>query len=218
MNSSEKHEHQILGVLSAKRAEAFLRDCANLGTNHVPHTKGDRDIAAATFRLLNKRYPDIVPRPGPLSQQWAMVASFSYLSFLVRKGWDAPTLREREWYVRDAESLAQYMHSEKPEGWTTDYAPWIVYRFSDPPARATALEAVFYYLRRRIVDARHCGNPDCLAPYFFATKKGQKYCSEECAAPAQRASKLKWWNENRAKSSTKDSSRHETELKPPKKG
>jgi hypothetical protein len=90
------------------------------------------------------------------------------------------------------------MHSEKPESWTTDYAPWIVYRFSDPPARATTFEAVFYYLRRHIDHARHCGNPDCPAPYFFATKKGQKYCSEECAGPAQRAAKLKWWNENRA--------------------
>src|SRR5271157_3906689 len=214
MKSSGKRGHQILGVLPEERARAFLLDCANLGANHVLHTKGDRDIAAAMYRQLTRRFPDIVTR----GEHPSMVASFSYLSFLLRKGWDAPTLREREWYFGDAESLAQYMHSEKPEGWTTDYAPWIVYRFSDPPARATALEAVFYYLRRRIVDARHCGNPDCLAPYFFATKKGQKYCSEECAAPAQRASKLKWWNENRAKSSTKDSSRHETELKPPKKG
>jgi len=198
LKSSSTSGRQILGVLSGKRAEAFLLDCANLGSNHVLHTRGDRDFAAATFRQLHKRYPDIVPRRDQLSKQWEMVASFSYLSFLVRKGWDAPTLREREWYFGDAESLARYMHSEKPEGWTTDYAPWVVYRFSDPPARATALEAVFYYLRRRIDHVRHCGNPNCPAPYFFATKKGQKYCSEECAAPAQRASKLKWWNENRA--------------------
>jgi hypothetical protein len=198
MKSSKKRGHQILGVLAAKRAEGFLLDCANLGANHVPHVKGDSNIASSTLRQLNKRYPDIMPHMDSPLRQRAMGATFSYLSFLLRKGWDAPTLREREWYFGDAESLARYTASEQPEGWTTDYAPWITYRFSDPPARATTLEAVFYYLRRRIDDARHCGNPDCPAPYFFATKKGQKYCTPECAEPSRRASKLRWWNENRA--------------------
>ncbi len=198
MKSSEKHGHQILGILPERRAEEFLVDCANLGANHVLHSKGDRDIAAATFRQLKKRYPDIMPHMDSPSRLPALVASFSYLSFLLRKGWDAPTLREREWYFGDAESLARYMHSEQPEGWTTDYAPWITYRFSDPPTRATSFEAVFYHLRRHIDNAQHCAGPECAAPYFFATKKSQKYCSSECADPARRASKLRWWNENRA--------------------
>lgn len=41
-----------------------------------------------------------------------------------------------------------------------------------------------------------CHNPDCLAPYFLAKRKGQKYCERgDCTAYAQRQYALKWWNE-----------------------
>ena len=41
-----------------------------------------------------------------------------------------------------------------------------------------------------------CRSRDCPAPYFISGRKDQKYCSPECAAPAKRAAKLKWWHEN----------------------
>jgi hypothetical protein len=41
--------------------------------------------------------------------------------------------------------------------------------------------------------ARYCANPECPAPYFFVKRKNQRYCSEICAAPAQRELKRKWW-------------------------
>jgi len=44
-----------------------------------------------------------------------------------------------------------------------------------------------------------CRNLECPAPYFIASRKDQRYCSQECAWPAKRAAKLKWWHENRAK-------------------
>jgi hypothetical protein len=37
----------------------------------------------------------------------------------------------------------------------------------------------------------------CKAPYFIAADLREKYCSEACASAANRAAKLKWWNENR---------------------
>lgn len=52
---------------------------------------------------------------------------------------------------------------------------------------------------------RYCQNPDCPAPYFIASRKDQLYCGDDCAAPAKRAAKLKWWNENRGtKAKAKD--------------
>jgi hypothetical protein len=36
-------------------------------------------------------------------------------------------------------------------------------------------------------------------PLFHRKKRWQKYCSPECAGPATRESKRKWWNENRAR-------------------
>ena len=43
---------------------------------------------------------------------------------------------------------------------------------------------------------RYCGNPECPAPYFFAARRSQKYCSTDCSEPAQRASARKWWRKH----------------------
>ena len=47
---------------------------------------------------------------------------------------------------------------------------------------------------------RYCLNPECKAPCFFVTKKGQEYCSDACAQLGKRRAKRRWWNENRGKS------------------
>jgi hypothetical protein len=36
-------------------------------------------------------------------------------------------------------------------------------------------------------------------PYFIRYRPEQKYCCEQCAAPAKREAKRQWWNRNRAK-------------------
>jgi hypothetical protein len=64
----------------------------------------------------------------------------------------------------------------------------------------TPFEAAMFHLQTQLTDKlRRCPNPTCPAPYFFATKKGQKFCSTVCAEPAQREAKRKWWNEHRGK-------------------
>jgi len=45
-----------------------------------------------------------------------------------------------------------------------------------------------------------CRNPKCRAPYFFLPRRDQLYCSSDCARPAKRASKLRWWRERWGKS------------------
>src|SRR5262249_19174616 len=70
----------------------------------------------------------------------------------------------------------------------------------EPPAVVTPVEAMIFHLRQNQKRALCCRNPECPAPYFFASKKGQEYCSTECAKPAQRLAKRRWWAKNRAKS------------------
>jgi hypothetical protein len=41
--------------------------------------------------------------------------------------------------------------------------------------------------------AHICQNPNCFNKYFFAKRGDQKYCTPECAKPAQRGYKRKWW-------------------------
>jgi hypothetical protein len=44
-----------------------------------------------------------------------------------------------------------------------------------------------------------CSNKHCAVPYFISKRKDQKYCSDDCAAPAKREAKRRWWTINRAK-------------------
>src|SRR5215510_14803451 len=66
-----------------------------------------------------------------------------------------------------------------------------------PPAIITPGEAAIFHLRHNRDRALHCPNPACPAPYFFRIKKGQKFCSRECAKPSQCESKRLWWASNR---------------------
>lgn len=72
------------------------------------------------------------------------------------------------------------------------YGYWV-----DPPPALTAFERTMFHFQRIAHRARKCENPECMAPYFFMKRKGQKYCTEECALPAQRKAKSEWWARNR---------------------
>jgi len=64
--------------------------------------------------------------------------------------------------------------------------------------RAMLIQGVLEYWK----NFKFCANADCAAPYFIAKRKDQTVCDAEiCKAEKQRAHALKWWNENRAKTS-----------------
>jgi hypothetical protein len=171
--SSRKKGDQnlVLGVMPAEKAEKILLDWAN-----VEHA--GKDIEAA-YQRLRDRYAEVIP----VQRQAGTLPWERLFATLLQKAWDARTLRKREWYLHDAESYYHQMAG----------------RVGDPPTHATHLEAVLYHFRRIADRALHCPNPDCVAPYFFSSKKGQKYCSDVCALPAQREAKRRWWRENKAK-------------------
>ena len=67
----------------------------------------------------------------------------------------------------------------------------------------TKFEETFFHLQKNLYRALICRNSECSAPCFFRKKKGQEYCSTDCAEWAKRASKRTWWQENRGKDSKK---------------
>jgi hypothetical protein len=67
----------------------------------------------------------------------------------------------------------------------------------DDVPRICPFEAAVYWLQVNQKLMVYCEGPTCAAPYFFREEKGQKYCSPECADPARREAKLRWWNENK---------------------
>lgn len=62
--------------------------------------------------------------------------------------------------------------------------------------RICPFEAAVYWLQVNQKLMVYCEGPVCPAPYFFRLQKGQKYCSPECADPARKAAKLRWWNDS----------------------
>ena len=79
--------------------------------------------------------------------------------------------------------------------------PWVYVIEPLPPL--TVFERVMVHFQRIADRARQCGNEECPAPFFFVKKKGQEYCSPECALPAQQKSKREWWIRNRKQQAKK---------------
>jgi hypothetical protein len=74
----------------------------------------------------------------------------------------------------------------------------LVILFGDIQADPYVLPALLAYsahlCRKRM---QVCLNGDCPAPYFVASRRDQRYCSHECAAPAMRAAKRRSWHRHK---------------------
>jgi hypothetical protein len=64
-----------------------------------------------------------------------------------------------------------------------------------PPRGADGFLMALVYAFKHVHLLRYCANPDCKEPYFVGKRASQIFCSEPCAAPAQKEAKLKWWND-----------------------
>jgi hypothetical protein len=116
--------------------------------------------------------------------------------------WAEHDARQRDWYyyrLRDAHRL-MIRHLE---GWD-EAAIWgdgdtikrlLDYSLQEVPA-LSPFEATLYWAQTNQRLMLYCASPTCAAPYFFRSEKGQKFCSPECADPARREAKLRWWNKS----------------------
>jgi hypothetical protein len=64
------------------------------------------------------------------------------------------------------------------------------------PPPPNAFHQAVMYLFKWAAKTRLCRNPNCSSPFFLARRKTEKYCNEDCALPAQRASKRDWWRKH----------------------
>jgi len=195
MNSCNSRQTHTLAVTSAK-AEEFVRHVANLP-----------DELRTLSRL--KRFVDLLPNPHDLYLNFfelestgsevtscrklerAEVESRFCVDWLLpfrdqlRAIWLTPDWRQREWRVfklREAAASPPVAASSALIWWQT-------------PPEMKPVDLVLLHLLKAAERARYCANPDCPAPYFFATRRSQKYCSNNCASPAQSEFKRRWWAE-----------------------
>jgi len=116
------------------------------------------------------------------------------LRIMLRGLWSEPDYRQREWRVfvirHHLYSMAQDAFSEK--GTLAIFHPEKLIRIPPP----MPFEQALLHFVKNADRARYCANSECPAPYFFVKRKNQRYCSEICAAPAQRELKRQWWSEH----------------------
>lgn len=187
-------------AVTASSARSFLLELANLR---------DEPEAGRRFRL---KFVGLWPLPGPslhgrlisenisrapgsrpvdeqidemLDKMWILP-----LRAALRIVWTAPDLRTKQWGIfRILDDVVVKENQSLPYSWPSWDLPGRVTCVPTP----TPFELALRYLLRR---TGLCANPGCAAPYFFPTRRGQKYCSDSCAVPAQQEFKRKWWAEH----------------------
>jgi hypothetical protein len=186
-------DHFLARKLTPHRMDSLLTDWVNVRTEkpdkaYNPAMKALIDRSDDEIKRLVTKYSDFFASRPPSQSLWEWV--FRVQVFL-RLAWDAPDLRQRDWFIHEArreyysQAILKPIHLDATGGLIT----------SPPPL--TPFERVMDRFSRIADRARHCANPECPSRYFFAVKRGQKYCTETCAAPARREQNRRWWRENR---------------------
>lgn len=191
-----KKQSQTLAKYPPQQLERFLVELANLREDHGAIKRLRERFAAFIPRLdpswvakFAEQDPE-VPKPQEVEYVWPLM-----LKHMICNLWTEPDFRQMEWgafalrYV-----LYRYEHDA-----LADENPFTIL---EDPAKAfrvpppAPFERALTHLVKSADVARYCANPECPAPYFFAKRRNQRYCSEICAAPAQRELKRKWWAEH----------------------
>jgi len=193
-NSSAKTKSRTLA--GSSRAHNFLEALANLRDEPAAIQRFERQwrylfepevpIAAVFQWAIQAEEEDVVHlSPGEkLRKYWLLP-----LRAFVRHLWAGDTRTKQIGIAKILERFFGIGFRDPAVGpWTAD-SHW--FQASAPPPESSCERIVRHLGDRTSV----CANADCPAPYFFAIRRGQKYCSEVCAGPAQREFKRSWWRD-----------------------
>lgn len=110
---------------------------------------------------------------------------------------DAVSTGQKQQYV-DAWLYAALGRPDKPGIWAPLKVGHLILNPLSFPAQFVA--AILENSQRFAV----CENPECVAPFFLAKRRTQKFCERgECTRYAQNQYALRWWKENKGKRKTK---------------
>jgi hypothetical protein len=201
-NSSKFSTPRLLATVSASQAKQFLLELANLREDvasgkrfFVSHGR----LCPMLGRYMQSLIAEDLDRGKDAKPEDEQIDEMLHEHWLlplrdgVRSIWSAPDLRTKQWGVLRILNETSFAEDESASFlWPYWNNPGKVASLPPP----TAFELVLRYLIRSNVHAYLCANRDCSTPYFIASRRGQKYCSDACALPAQREFKRRWWNEN----------------------
>ena len=194
-------------VVEAPTPDGYLDALVTAG--RLPRNEYYDFVLELEERLRPQNYRDILIEVANLHDEGCeRFRHRGWFSVLYRRVPDSELLRLRDelrrvWHPETPQEDKQRILNEwmmKPPGWyqtSRGYSPILVswHRqrvFPDPlnPRAAIALA-----LLEHASHLAHCRNPECVAPYFLARRKNQKYCElGACTEYAQRQYALTWWN------------------------
>jgi hypothetical protein len=175
-----------LARISRRKARQFLQELANL-----------RDAADATGRFEHN-FKEFLNRDDGQGYTLAQIETGGCEESLER----TITLDDRYGPLSD-------LREELRTIWTTPdlkVREWRIFLFGADPTVSVSLAAAIgppvptpfqqalVHLFKCAATMTCCSNKECPAPYFFARRKSQKFCSDICALPAQREQKRRWWS------------------------
>lgn len=209
MNTSRKRSDHFLVKtgMSARQIEGLLVEWANAATSfeHFQQSASAGTKALKRFMAKYQVFFDSIPTAvRSETAEWTLTDA---IQKFLRLAWDAPDLRSRLWFIFEARRAYHQITAVIPVEYALSQATgdeWkrLAGEFTAINRAVPAMspfEQVAFHFHLIAEKACHCANPECPAPYFFAAKKGQKYCTSKCSAPSQRDQKRRWWRENRAK-------------------
>ncbi len=184
MNSSSEKQGRTLANIPGDQLKDFLYELVNL-----------MDGSEAVERF-ETRYAQFLPWANSEGQTVVIdsidFGDASSGSQMVRTGYDPLFLLRDQlreiWATADLETKEWRIFLFR--GDLTMTGSFLV--ATGPPPPSPFQQAVLYLLKHA-AETRRCHNADCSSPYFFARRISQKYCSEDCARPAQRRYKRQWW-------------------------
>ena len=205
--SVRNRANQILGVISRENAEEFLTGWANLPGAWPLRDEGKEMLTqhARSQTLLQTQYAKLLRDSGVtnvlMGDPEVTAIGHSWMREMLRRAWESSSnQREREWLcfrLRDTyAAMVRKRDMSVEERLKEELATDVFWpRYLAPPA--SPFEAALFYFQHQASRTRRCANTECAMPYFFVTKKGQRYCSLTCAVPAQKENKRRWWELNR---------------------
>jgi hypothetical protein len=189
INSSKLATVSTLAPVSAAQAKAFLEELANLSNEQRAidrfETRYTRFLPWAHSVAQTTRIKEI---PLEVTHSETTLVSPGYnplfaLQKALRLIWKAPDQMTKE-----------RMIFRFREGDFTTTGSFFFNMLTPWPL--TPFEQAVLYLLKEAKLTRHCENPGCSTPYFFAQRRNQKYCSGPCSMPAQREHKRNWWRQH----------------------
>jgi hypothetical protein len=192
-NSSNSSNSRTLARVKASQAKRFLIELANL----VPDGKSVSRFQTCCGEMMPRKLSLSVGRKTTLLNvvfdgNIKVPIEIFMLQNGLRNIWRAKDPRTKAWGVFRVIDEIEMQRANPPSLISLGALSWSHSQIMALPA-PSAFEQAMEYLRKHGHLAQVCAYTECPAPYFFAIRRSQKYCSAKCAEPSQRQFKCQWW-------------------------